>query len=106
MKKKKPSAAARARAAFDPDPPEPFSDIPLPDRQSIIERARPPPPRLLSRREVLERVGATYPSVWKWMRDGKFPRARELTNGRIAWLESEIEEWIANLPIRKLKGDE
>jgi prophage regulatory protein len=90
MKKKKPSPAARVRAAPDPDPAPP----------------RPPPLRLLKRSEVLARVGATYPSVWKWMREGKFPRARELTNGRIAWLESEIEAWIESLPVRKLKGDE
>src|SRR5262252_2406731 len=32
--------------------------------------------RLLSRAEVLAIVNVTYPALWKWMCDGKFPRAR------------------------------
>jgi predicted DNA-binding transcriptional regulator AlpA len=60
--------------------------------------------RLLSKPEVLEKIGVSYPCLWSWMRQGKFPRSRDL-GGRIAWLESEINDWIANLPVRKLKGD-
>jgi predicted DNA-binding transcriptional regulator AlpA len=108
--KKKPSPAAQARAAFDPGPSPPSSedsDAWLPRaRRTIIEQARPPPgARLLSRNEVLKRVCVTYPCLWSWMQQGKFPRSRELANGRIAWIESEIEEWIQNLPVRKLKAD-
>jgi hypothetical protein len=33
-------------------------------------------PRLLDRHQVCEIVGASYPSIWTWMRDGKFPRSR------------------------------
>ena len=61
-------------------------------------------PRLLSKREVLERVGLTYPTLWAWMRKGKFPRSREV-GGKIAWLEGDIDAWIANLPVKRLKGD-
>jgi prophage regulatory protein len=61
--------------------------------------------RLLSKAEVLERVGRTFPTIWAWMRAGKFPRARDL-GGRPAWLESEVEAWIAALPIRRFKGDD
>jgi predicted DNA-binding transcriptional regulator AlpA len=60
--------------------------------------------RLLSKPEVLEKIGVSYPCLWSWMRQGKFPRSREL-HGKIAWLESEVDSWIANLPVRKLKGD-
>ena len=75
---------------------------------NLTEMARdtsaPTETRLLSKAEVLERVGRTFPTVWKWMRAEKFPRARDL-GGRPAWLESEVNEWIASLPVRKLKGD-
>lgn len=64
----------------------------------------PSPARLISKPEVLERVGVTYPTIWAWMRQGKFPRSREL-GGKIAWIESEVNEWIANRPVRRLKGD-
>ena len=60
--------------------------------------------RLISKPEVLDRVGVSYPTLWQWMRDGKFPRSREL-GGKSAWLESEVEAWIASLPMRRLKGD-
>ena len=36
------------------------------------------PARFISKTEVLDRVGASYPSIWQWMRDGRFPRSREL----------------------------
>ncbi len=63
------------------------------------------PARFISKAEVLDRVAASYPSVWQWMRDGKFPRSREL-GGKSVWLESEIEAWINARPRRRLKGDE
>lgn len=60
--------------------------------------------RLVSKPEVLDRTGVTYPTLWQWMIDGKFPRSREL-GGKACWLASEIDEWIVNRPVRRLKGD-
>ena len=31
--------------------------------------------RFLSKTEVCDRVGKTYPTLWMWMREGKFPLA-------------------------------
>ena len=61
--------------------------------------------RLISKPEVLDRVGVTYPTIWTWMRNGKFPRSRELGGGKAAWVESEVDAWIKNRPIIPLKGD-
>jgi predicted DNA-binding transcriptional regulator AlpA len=106
-KPKKPSAAAIARAALDAEPPRPSDDaVPLIERRrSAVEQARPPPPplRLLSRREVCERIGVSYPTLWSWMRFGKFPRSRVMNGGKICWLESDIEAWIRGLPVQTLK---
>jgi len=60
--------------------------------------------RLLSKGEVLERVGVSFPSLWKWMNAGKFPRSREL-GGKSAWLEHEVNAWILARPITRLKCD-
>jgi prophage regulatory protein len=60
--------------------------------------------KLISKAEVLDRVGVTYVTIWKWMRTGAFPRARIL-GGKSCWVESEIDDWIEALPIRRLKGD-
>ena len=62
------------------------------------------PDRLIYKRELTRRVGLSYPTIWKQMRDGKFPRGR-VVGGKTAWLESEIDNWIAGLPVRRLKGD-
>ncbi|MGA7310498.1 MAG: AlpA family phage regulatory protein [Pseudolabrys sp.] len=60
--------------------------------------------RLISRGEVIGRTGLSYPTIWQWMREGKFPRSRDV-GGRAMWLASDIEKWILALPVRKLKGD-
>ena len=60
--------------------------------------------KLLSRKDVLERVPLSYATIWKMMRDGEFPRSREI-GGKCAWLETELNAWIADRPKTKLKGD-
>jgi prophage regulatory protein len=62
------------------------------------------PPRLLSKAEVLVVAGCTFPTVWKMMRQGKFPRSR-VVGGKSMWLSTEIDAWLADLPVRALKGD-
>ena len=101
----KPSAAAEVRAALDPNPPRPSSDVPLPERRrAVVEQARPPPTlRLLPQREVCALVGVTAPTLWKWTRDGKFPKARVMNGGKLGYLAHEVEEWILALPLQKLK---
>jgi prophage regulatory protein len=60
--------------------------------------------RLLLKPAVLERVGLSYPTLWKMMREGTFPRARSVGTN-VAWVEDEIDSFITNLPKRRLKGD-
>ena len=60
--------------------------------------------RFLSRREVMERVPLSYPTIWKLMQKGNFPRSRDI-GGKVVWLESEIDDWIESRPVVKLKGD-
>ena len=61
--------------------------------------------RLLSKVEVLDRVGVSYPTIWQWMRAGTFPRSRALGASTV-WIAAEVEAWMAALPKRQLKGDE
>jgi predicted DNA-binding transcriptional regulator AlpA len=62
------------------------------------------PRRLLTKREMLARVRVSYPTIWKWMRENKFPRARIVAN-KSMWFESEVDAWISALPMPALKGD-
>jgi predicted DNA-binding transcriptional regulator AlpA len=49
-------------------------------------------------------TGLSYPTLWQWMRDGRFPRSR-IVGGKSMWLSTEIDAWLAGLPVRPLKGD-
>ena len=50
---------------------------------------------LLGKGQVLAITNVTFPTVWTWMRAGKFPRAR-VVGGRSMWLSTEIEAWLAH----------
>jgi predicted DNA-binding transcriptional regulator AlpA len=58
--------------------------------------------RLLSRGEVLAKVPVSYVSLFCWMRDGKFPKSRQV-GGRVCWIETEVNDWIKNLPVTTFK---
>jgi predicted DNA-binding transcriptional regulator AlpA len=41
-------------------------------------------------------VGVSYPTIWRWVRDGKFPAPRTIgaTNskdGAVRWVQSELK---------------
>jgi predicted DNA-binding transcriptional regulator AlpA len=74
--------------------------------ESIKTNLRAPPAsaRLLSKHEVLGITGRSYPTIWLWMREGRFPRSR-IVGGRSMWLSTEVDGWVAELPVRPLKGD-
>jgi predicted DNA-binding transcriptional regulator AlpA len=67
--------------------------------------------RLISRKEMLSRVCASYASVWKWMQDGTFPRSVLLggdalgRNRKCAWFEDDIDLWLSTRELVPLKSD-
>jgi prophage regulatory protein len=60
--------------------------------------------RLIRKAEVLEMVGVSYPTIWRWMRAGVFPKPLATIN-RSMWIEQEVADWIASLPRRQFKGE-
>jgi predicted DNA-binding transcriptional regulator AlpA len=76
----------------------------LPPQPPLITQP-PKPDRLLDRNELQRMIPFTYPTIWKWMREGNFPRAKN-TGGKITWLESEVEEWIKSRPLQPIKDDQ
>jgi len=54
-------------------------------------------PRLLRLDEVMARVPLKKPTIYRAIRDGKFPAPCKLLGGRAsAWDEAEIGAWIAS----------
>ena len=54
--------------------------------------------RYLRRYEVMEITSMKDPQMWREERAGRFPQRRRLTDRTVAWLESEVQEWIDSRP--------
>lgn len=50
--------------------------------------------RVLRLRQVKDRTGLGHDSVYRLMREGRFPQNFKLSERAAGWLESEIDEWI------------
>ena len=59
---------------------------------------------LLDKGEVCAIANVTFPTLWAWMRAGSFPRAR-VVGGKSMWRSDDVDAWLENLPVRRLKGD-
>lgn len=50
--------------------------------------------RLIRRKEVQDKTGLGASSIYAMMKLGKFPKCLNLSERRVAWLESDIDNWI------------
>lgn len=53
------------------------------------------PMRVLLKKEVIARVGYSGMHLSRLEKAGKFPKRLQLGPNRVAWLSSEIEDWLA-----------
>ena len=53
------------------------------------------PIRLLRLSEVLRRIPYSEAHIWRLEKNGHFPRRAHLGPKRVVWVESEIDDWIA-----------
>ena len=60
--------------------------------------------RLLRRREVEARTGISRTTIYRLMREGKFPEPLKVSVKAVRWPESEIEDWMAKNPRAKGEG--
>ncbi|HIF9244413.1 TPA: AlpA family transcriptional regulator [Photobacterium damselae] len=50
--------------------------------------------RLIRLKEVMHICGLGRSSIYKFMEDGRFPKSVSLGDRAVAWVETEVEEWI------------
>ena len=56
--------------------------------------------RLLTYAELkAEKIKMSRSTLWTLEKEGKFP-LRRAHGGRVYWVESEIDEWMASLPTK------
>ena len=51
--------------------------------------------RLIRRKEVQAKTGLGASSIYAMMQQGTFPKAVNISERRVAWIESDIDKWIA-----------
>lgn len=51
--------------------------------------------RLIRRKEVQAKTGLGASSIYALMSEGRFPKPVTLSIRRVAWVESEVDAWIA-----------
>ncbi len=55
-----------------------------------------PDDRFLTLRQVQQRVPKGTTTIYRWMKQGRFPRPYAIGPGSVAWLEREIIAWMAS----------
>ena len=51
-------------------------------------------PRFLRISEVMDRVGVSRPTTYRWMREGTFPKQIAIGANSVVWLESDVTKWM------------
>jgi prophage regulatory protein len=75
----------------------------MPSRVQTEIAPRPPHDRLLTTRELLQRLTLSKQTLWRLRHDGEFPLPVRLTATRIAWSERDINQWIARRKTVRMK---
>lgn len=50
--------------------------------------------KLIKLKQVMDCTGLARSTVYKFMADGQFPKPVKLGSKMVAWVESEVQEWI------------
>ena len=69
------------------------------ETMSCDERPRVPPntgDQILNEADVLRITGIGRTTRWKLEKEGRFPTRVRLSDGRVGWRRSEVEQWIAD----------
>ena len=51
--------------------------------------------RLIRRKEVQAKTGLRASYIYAMMKQGGFPKAITLSKRRVAWIESDVDQWIS-----------
>ncbi len=51
--------------------------------------------RLMKMKEVMHTTSLPRSTIYKYINDGNFPKSISLGERNVAWVESEVEDWIS-----------
>ncbi|MEH0092406.1 AlpA family transcriptional regulator [Vibrio metschnikovii] len=52
------------------------------------------PMRFLKLKEVMEKTALSRSAIYRKMNDGEFPESVSLGDRAVAWVESEVQDWV------------
>lgn len=55
--------------------------------------------RFISMNSVTERTGYSRVHLWRLIKTGKFPQPRKLSERKIGFLETDVDEWMQSRPV-------
>ena len=61
-----------------------------------MTNSQPDGGRLIAPPVVSHRTSLSRTTLWRLVRQGEFPKPVRVSAGRIAWLESAVDAWIAS----------
>ena len=53
------------------------------------------PEQILLFENLVQLIPLSRSTFWRLEREGKFPKRRPITRGRVGWVASEVQAWIA-----------
>jgi len=53
---------------------------------------------------VMQATGLSRMTIYRLELAGKFPSRRRLAENSVAWLESDVAQWIDSRPVARLRG--
>lgn len=57
--------------------------------------------RFLKLNEVMNKTALSRSAIYRKMNDGRFPRSISLGDRAVAWIESEVDEWMESCLTRR-----
>ena len=60
--------------------------------------------RFIRADELIAKVRLSRPTIWRFGKSGRFPKRRLLGRKSVAWVEEEVEEWMASRVV--VEGDQ
>lgn len=62
-----------------------------------VQRAKPIDDEIWNVRTITAKTGISRSTLYKYVKDGHFPRQRKLGPRRVGWLASDIRSWMTAL---------
>jgi prophage regulatory protein len=63
--------------------------------ESMHQQITQAPKNVLRKPAVEKKTGLSRMTIWRRVREGRFPAPFKLSDNAVGWLESDIDAWIA-----------